>query len=118
MSAQTALITFFKANLTGIEVWANFIPEESVRPAIAISNTSFGNDRTLDGKKTKNQSIWRLTLSDGTVNLQNSIDQILLTDNEVNDDFQRVFVELNQIEAYVSSEPYQRAFFDITYTPK
>ena len=118
MSAQTALVTFFKTNLTGVEVWADFIPEEAQRPAVVISNTSFSQDRTLDGKKTKNQSVWRLTLSDTPVNLQNSIDQILLTDNQSNDDFQRVFVDLNQKEAYVSSEPYQRAFFDITYTPR
>lgn len=118
MSAQTALVTFFKANLTGIEVWVDYIPENSPRPAVALRNINFGNDRTLDGRKTKNQSNWRLTLSDTPVNLQNSISQILLTDNQSNDDFQRLYVELNQEEDYVSSETYQRAFFDITYTPR
>lgn len=118
MNISTALISLFKTSLTDIGVWGGTIPENADVPAIAIYNVAFANDRVMSGEKTKRVSTWRITLVDTVQNLQNSIDQIESVDNTVNDDFQRVYVELSLIEPKALTEPHQRAFFDITIYPK
>lgn len=117
MTQITELVSTFKTALPGYSVYTGEIPENATRPAILISNISFASDRVLSGGKTKRQSVWRVTLSDTVVNLQNSIDEIELIDNTKNQYFQRVYVQLTLIEDKALTEPYQRAFFDITVTP-
>lgn len=112
------MIRTFKAALPGFNVYDGTIPENAIRPAIAIYNVAFTNERVLEGKKTKNTSVWRITLSDSVVDLQNSINAILLLDNTVNEYFQRLFIDLTLIEPKVLTEPYKRAFFDVSVYPK
>ena len=112
------LVVTFKQVLPSFTVYTGVIPEGATRPAIAIYNVAFENDRVLSGKKTKNRSTWRITLSDSVVNLQTSIDQILLNDELVNEYFQRLFIDLTLIESKALTEPYQRAFFDVSVYPK
>jgi hypothetical protein len=118
MNITTSLIAMLKTALPGFSVYSGEIPETAERPAVLINNISFGSQRVLSGGKTKNQSVWRITLSDTLQNLQNSLDEIELIDNTTNEYFQRVFVQLTLIEPKALTEPYQRAFFDVTVTPR
>jgi hypothetical protein len=118
MSTEETLIAFFKANLTGVQVYTGVTPEASTVPAIALYNVAYNNGRTLDGSKTKKWSAWRLTVVDTVSHLQNTLDALELLDNTVNDDFQRLFVNLTLKEAKAQTEPHQRAFFDILVYPK
>ena len=118
MTNTIDVIRMFKDALTGFSVRSGELPESASRPAILINNLAYSSDRVLSGDKAKRQSTWRITLSDTVVNLQNSIDDIELLDNTSNQYFQRVWVQLTLIEPKALTEPYQRAFFDVTITPK
>lgn len=112
------LISYLKAELTGVAVYSGTIPESSTVPAVALYNVAFANSRVLSGEKTKNWSTWRLTVVASVSDLQNTLDQILLLDNTGNDIFRKLFFELSLIEPKEPIEPHQRAFVDIRVYPK
>ena len=118
MNISVALIENLKANTSIVEVHSGTIPESAPIPAIAVFNVAFSNDRTLEGKKTKNVSNWRITVVDTVYNLQNTIDQILLLDNTSDDNFKVLFFELSLIEPKALDEPHQRAFIDVRAYPR
>jgi hypothetical protein len=113
MDIQKELIEYLKANLTGVGIFADEIPETEPVPAIALYNVAFTNSRVLSGDKTKNWSAWRITVVDTVQHLQTAIDQILLLDNTGNANFQKLFFELTLKELKASTEPHQRAFIDV-----
>lgn len=111
-------ITSLLKTITGLSVYSTEIPEDATRPAVTFANIAYQNDRVLNGDKTKRVSNWRITLSDSVVNLQDSIDKLESLDNTNNEHYQRIYVTLTFIEPKAQTEPYQRAFLDLTVYPK
>lgn len=111
-------ITTLLKTITGLRVYSTDIPEEAPRPAVTFANIAYQNDRVLGGERTKRVSNWRITVSDSVVNLQDTIDKLESLDNTNNEHYQRIFVTLTFIEPKAQTEPYQRAFLDLTVYPK
>ena len=118
LSTEQKLVSFFKSALTGVEVYTGLIPESSAIPAVALYNVAYNNDRLLSGVKTKKWSAWRIIVVDTVSHLQTTLDAIELLDNTVNEDFQRLFINLTLKEPKAPTEPHQRAFFDLIVYPK
>lgn len=99
---------------TGLNIFSTDIPEEAARPSVTFVNIAYASDRVLEGDKTKRFSNWRITVSDTVQNLQDSIDKLELLDNTKNEHYQRIYVDHTFTEPKSQTEPYQRAFLDLT----
>lgn len=100
--------------LPGVTVYDSFVPETEKNPAVALGNVAFNHGRVLEGEKTRKSSVWRVQV----VALRTSdVESILATldalDNTRNDDFQRIRVEVVNIESRQPNQPYRRAFVDV-----
>lgn len=101
--------------LPGVTVYDSFVPETETNPAVALTNVSLDNfTRVLEGEKTGKWQVWRVQVVAARTSDVESILRTLDTlDNTRNDDFQRVRVELVNLESRQPNQPYRRAFVDV-----
>ncbi len=102
---------------SSVSVYSDFVPEGVTLPALSYVNVNYLAGRTLDGQKTRRQSVWRVALvSDNDDDIESMLGTILTLDNTSNEYFQRVHVELVNRESKVPLEPIRRFFVDVTAT--
>ena len=102
-------------DVVSVNVYDGVVPETVTGTAVAISNTGFDNgQRTLEGRRSGASSLWRATISGPSKADNNVVEkQILTLDNTVNDDFQRIYVGIENIEAREPNQPIFRVFLSI-----
>lgn len=101
--------------LPGVTVYDSFVPETETNPAVALTNVSYDNaGRVLEGEKVGHWSTWRVqVVASATSDVESIIELLESLDNTKNNDFQKVFVQLVNIESRQPNQPYRRAFVDV-----
>lgn len=121
MSLHEPEIISFLESATGFECFLDVVPDSVMLPALAL--TSIDNNqqttRVLSGKRTGRTSDHRISLICNTMNeLNDLVNSIELLDNTANDYFQRITVDLSNIEARTIGSNVVRAFYNLTVIKK
>lgn len=97
------------------KVYSDFVPETETNPAVALINVAYDNaGRVLEGEKVGHWSTWRVqVVASATSDVESIIELLESLDNTKNNDFQKVFVQLVNIESRQPNQPYRRAFVDV-----
>lgn len=98
-----------------VNVYEGFVPETVTGTAVAVSNTGFNiGGRRLTGNQYGASSLWRIGVSGPSKADNNVVEkQILALDNTTNDDFQRIRVRIENIEAKEPNQTIFRVFLSI-----
>lgn len=115
MSTFTNVRNLLVSALPGIKVYSDFVPETENNPAVALINVAYDNaGRVLEGEKVGHWSTWRVqVVASATSDVESIIELLESLDNTKNNDFQKVFVQLVNIESRQPTQPYRRAFVDV-----
>lgn len=113
-SVITRVISMVKDTVS-VGVHEGIVPETETGTAIAISNTGFDlGTRRLSGKSSGASSLWRATISGPSKADNNVVEKLLLAlDNTTSDDFQRIYVQIENIEAKEPNQTIFRLFLSI-----
>jgi hypothetical protein len=117
MSVELDLIAMLKSLLsTTYNVYSGLVPESEPNSAVAVNNVANPSNRVISGVKYGRTSVWRITVvATGKAQRQQIIDLLETLDNTSNNSFQRVFVDLVNLEPKdTEDQPVVRAFVDIT----
>lgn len=103
----------------GVTVYTDPIPEGSVYPCALLAEIANTSSRVLSGLKYGKQSTWRVTVyAPNKAGLAPLLDSLELLDNTHNSDFQRIYAQYVLTEQRQPLQVYDRAFYDLTVTPR
>ena len=115
MSGLINITSMLKLALETNNIYTGEIPETQTDPSVLVQFTTNSNERTIDGVKNKNSSMWRLTVVANTQSdievLTDLIDEL---DNTASIDYQRINTNMFNSEQATVDKPYCRAFYDLT----
>ena len=103
----------------GVTVYTDPVPESAVYPCALVTMVAATSSRVLSGLKYGNQSTWRVTIyAPNKAGLEPLLASLELLDNTHNSDFQRIYAQWVLTEQRQPLQVYDRAFYDLTLTPR
>ena len=104
-------------NQLSVPVYESEVPESADLPAVAYYNIGYANDRVVNGRKINDTMSFRVMIvAKSVADMTTALTEIGELDNTKNDNFQRIEVVGNNLEAKLTDIDIRRMMIDLTLT--